>query len=373
PSPSPSPSGSPGRVTAPPATGALAANVNQDLDRISFTQLAAVSGTWVRGFYQMAEADHGSVASQPGPAKLLTAAAHGYGTVLNLKFQYSGAPIPVPGTPAMRTALARLDKVLAATMNTVDIVVIGNEPFFETRKADSGSPRINAFYEALALHAADYRQRRFGSRCRTQLYMGALTALHKPASRTAQTRRWMSFTAGTRSLAGVDIHPHVAAPSEAQQYVDYVLPWLRSDQRFLATEFSLVQLWKAHLGDRVDPGFAAAHGLRSGTPVWQAVRDDGARPFDGMKWNDFLLSNSWYADNRHFLTEQTARFRSTGKLAVAGYGITQDKSVVRNFGPDSTPWVFNSLFCPYTCQPEPNGQPAQNTTWCPEFRAAQRH
>jgi hypothetical protein len=368
---SPSASTSVSPVKAPPATAVLAANVNENLDHINFEQLRAVSATWVRGFYLMANADQGSVASQPGPAKLLTAATHGYGTVLNLKFQYGGVPIPVPGTPAMRTALTRLDKVLAATMNRVDIVAVGNEPFLEARAADSRSPRINAFYEALAQHAAQYRQSHFGSKCRTKIYMGALTHLDDPASQTAQTRRWMAFTAETQSIAGVDIHPHVGAPSGAQKYLDYVLPWLRADQRFLATEFSLVQLWKAHLSDPVDPHFAAAYGIQAGTPIWQIVKNTSEQPFTEKAWNAFLLSNSWYADSRTFLTEQMRRFRSTGKLAVAGYGITQGKSVVQNFGPQSHPWMFNSLFCPFTCRPEAGGLPAENTTWCPEFRADQ--
>lgn len=358
-------------VTAPPATGAIAANVNQDLTAINFAQLAALSATWIRGFYPMTNADQGNVATQPGPAKLLTAAAHGYGTVLNLKFQYAGTPMPVPGTPAMRTALSRMDKVLAATMNRVDIVVIGNEPFLEARKADSQSPRINAFYEALATHAAQYRERHCGANCRTQIYLGALTHLDDPTAQTAQTQRWMTFTANTPSLAGVDIHPHVGAPSGAQKYLDYVLPRLRADQRFLATEFSLVQLWKAHLKDPVDPQFAAANGLPAGTPIWQVVKETADHPFDQQTWNEFLLSNSWYADNRNYLTEQIERLRRTGKMAVAGYGITQDEQVVRKIGPDRNPWMFNSLFCPVTCRPVPGGLPAQNTTWCPEFRAAQ--
>lgn len=371
--PSPSASAAVSTVTAPPATGVLAANVNGDLARIDFEQLRAVSATWIRGFYVMTNADQGNVATQPGPAKLLTAAAHGYGTVLNLKFQYAKAPIPVPGTPAMQTALTRLDKVLAATMNRVAIVAIGNEPFLEARAADSRSPRINAFYEALAQHAAQYRQSHFGSKCRTKIYMGALTHLDDPASQTAETRRWMDFTAKTQSIAGTDIHPHVGAPSDAQKYLDYVLPWLRADQTFLATEFSLVHLWKAHLSDPVDPHFAAAHGIRAGTPIWQVIKNTSKQPFTENAWNAFLLSNSWFADNRTFLTGQMERFRGTGKLAVAGYGITQDKSVVQNLGPHSDPWMFNSLFCPFTCRPEAGGLPAENTTWCPEFRADQHH
>ncbi|GAB3964821.1 hypothetical protein GCM10029978_026170 [Actinoallomurus acanthiterrae] len=361
----------PGKVSAPPASGVLAANVNQALEKIDYAELKAVSGTWIRGFYVMAHADQENPATQPGLAKLLQAAAHGYGTVLTTKFQYQDKPIPTPGSPAMKTALARLDKVLAATMGKVDILTIGNEPFFETSQTDRTSPRINAFYEALALHAARYRQAHFGANCKTAIYMGALTALYRPGAQTTQTRRWMTFTAHTPSIAGVDIHPHVPSPAAAQKYLDYVLPFLRSDQKFLATEFSLVQLWKQHINDPVNPAFARSHAIPKGTPVWQVIKDATQHPFDEQKWNDFLLSNTWYADNKNFLTDQMQRFRNTGKLAVAAYGITQDAAMSTNFGPHSTPWVLNSLYCPYVCKPEPSGLPGQNRTWCRQFRALQ--
>jgi hypothetical protein len=293
--------------------------------------------------------------------------------VLTLKFQYQNQPIPTPGSPAMNTALAQLDKVLAVTMDKVDILAIGNEPFFETSKTDRATPRINAFYETLALRTAQYRRAQFGANSKTKIYMGALTALHRPGAETAQTRRWMTFTAQTSSIAGVDIHPHVPSPAAAQKYVDYVLPFLRSDQKFLATEFSLVQLWKQHMTDPVNPAFARSHGIANGTPVWQVIKDATQHPFDEQEWNNFLLSNSWYAANENFLTDQMRRFRSTGKLAVAGYGITQDTPMSKDFGPHKTPWVLNSLFCPNVCKPEPSGLPGRNRTWCRQFRALQQN
>jgi hypothetical protein len=359
-----------GEVNAPPASGVLAANVNEGLEKIDQAQLKAVSGTWIRGFYVMTNADKGDPATQTGFAKLLQAAAHGYGTVLTMKFQYQNKPIPAPDSPAMKTALARLDKVLAAAMGKVDILTVGNEPFFETKKSDRETPRINAFYEALAQHAAQYRQSHYGANCKTKIYMGALTGLHRPGSETAQTRRWMTFTARTPSIAGVDIHPHVPSPAAAQTYVDYVLPFLRSDQKFLATEFSLVQLWKQHMNDPVAPAFASGRGIANGTPVWQVIKDATRSPLDEQEWNDFLLSNSWFAANRDFLAEQMGRFRSTGKLAVAGYGITQAEPMSQ-FGQNSTPWVLNSVFCPDVCKPEPDGLPGRTLIWSSEFRALQ--
>jgi hypothetical protein len=367
----PDSSSAPGKVSAPPASGVLAANVNQSLEKIDYAELKAVSGTWIRGFYLMSDADQGNPATQTGFAKLLQATADGYGTVLTMKFQYRNQPMPTPGSPAMKTALARLDKVLAGAMGKVDILTVGNEPFFETSKTDRQTPRINAFYEALALHTANYRQAHFGANCKTKIYMGALTALYRPGAQTAQTRRWMTFTAHTSPIAGVDIHPHVPSPAAAQKYVDYVLPFLRSDQKFLATEFSLVQLWKQHMNDPVNTAFASSHGIAKGTSVWQVIKDATQHPFDEQEWNDFLLSNPWYAANKNFLTDQMRRFRDTGKLAVASYGITQDMAMSKDFGPHKTPWVLNSLFCPNVCKPELSGLPGRNRTWCRQFRALQ--
>jgi hypothetical protein len=143
--PSPGSSRSPGRVTAPPAQGVLAANYNQDFGLIDFSQLEAASASWLRGFYIMTDADKGHVADQSGIRKLLAAADRGYGTVLTLKFQYHknsttlNQPLPAPGSAAMRTALTELQKVLEVALGKVDIIVIGNEPFYETTKADRNS------------------------------------------------------------------------------------------------------------------------------------------------------------------------------------------------------------------------------------------
>lgn len=367
--PSPaSSSGSAGNVTAPPAQGVLAANYNQALGLIDFAQLRAASASWLRGFYILGEAGKASAADQqPGLKKLLAAADHGYGTVLTLKFQYQDQPLPASGSTAMRTPLAQLQNAIAAAMDKVDIIVIGNEPFYETTKPDRHSPRINEFYETLAQHAIAQR-----GHSRTQLYMGALNGIDEVGNQTPQTDRWVRFAARTPELAGVDIHPHVSSMADAKKYVDYVLARLRPDQHFLATEFSLVKLWKQHMKDPVDPGFASRYGIPSGTPVWQVLKDANQRRFSQEEWSDFLASTSWLQAHRDYLTRQMAAFRATGRLAVAGYGITQDKAGAANFNPDKTPWVLNSLFCPQMVQSGKGGLPGENPVWLPEFRAAQQ-
>lgn len=359
------------RVSAPPPVGVLGANVNQDLDATNFAELENVSATWLRGFYPMQNADQGNVANQPGMRKLGTAVDHGYGTVLNLKFKYDQG-LPAAGSGAMNLALARLDKVLAVVMGKVDILVLGNEPFFECGKQDRATPAINEFYEALAQHTIEYRHKHLGSSAKTQIYMGALTTLEHPQnSEVAQIARWLDFVKNNPSIAGTDCHPHVASLADGQKYLDYVLPRMRPDQKFLATEFSLVKLWKDHLKDPIPTEFADRYRMPRGTLVWQAVQDSIEHLFPQRKWNEFLLSSSWFADNQGCMSDMVAAFRNTGRCAVAAYGITQDAGAVKGFGPNKTPWVFNSIFCPLTVQKGADGLPGHNVTWIDEFRALQ--
>lgn len=359
------------RVSAPPPAGVLGANVNQDLDATNFAEMENVSATWLRGFYPMQNADQGTVADQPGMRKLTTAIEHGYGTVLNLKFKYDQG-LPAAGSGAMTLALERLDKVLAAIMGKVDIVVVGNEPFFECDKRDRATAAINEFYEALAQHTIDYRQKHLGSNGKTQVYMGALTALEHPqSSEIAQINRWLDFVKNNPSVAGTDCHPHVASLPDGRKYLDYILPRIRPDQKFLATEFSLVKLWKRHLKDSISIEFADHYRMPRGTPVWQVVQDSIEHPFAQRKWNDLLLSSPWFAGNKGCMSDMVAAFRNTGRCAVAAYGITQDTGAAKDFGPNKTPWVFNSIFCPLTIQKGADGLPGQNVTWMDEFRAVQ--
>jgi len=359
-------------VTAPSAAGVIGANFNNFPAIMSVAELRNVGATWVRGFYPMPGADQGGIAGQPVIAALLSAAGRGYGTVLSLKFPFNNAPIPVPGTPAMAAAQRRLDAVLPAVMGKVSIVVIGNEPFIECERADRDSTRLNAFYEAMAKQAIAYRAAHPATG-KTQLFMGALNHLDESAWRTAATERWMTYVRGTPAIAGTDIHPHLPAPGNGTQYLNYILPRMRPGQKFLATEFSLVLYFKNYLNDPVSASFAGRYHLKPGTRVYQLIQDALKSPFPQQKWTDFLAMSPWFADNKNFLTNQARQFRATGKLAVACYGLGQGDTIAAGkFVPGTTPWLLVSMFCQRTVQRAANGLPGQTTDWTSDFRALQR-
>jgi hypothetical protein len=362
------------QVTARAPHGVLGVNFNGDPRVMTFGQLTTARAKWVRGFFAMPDADKGEPPKAPAISTLLRAAERGYGTVLSLKFPYYpriGKPLPRPHDDAMHTELRRLNKVLPVVLDKVDILVIGNEPFIESPRADWNNGAVNAFYEALATHVIRYRAMRFPRGNKTTLYMGALTHLEDPQWTGRGTDRWMAHVRGTPEIAGTDIHPHVANLKSADAYLYYVLPRLGPDKRFLATEFSLIRQWENHLTDRVSREYADKYDIKQDTRVWQVIRRALANPFTQSRWHDFLSTSPWFDDNKHYLRDQTRRFRATGKLAVATYGVGQGIAGARDFGPDSKPWLLNSLFASRTVQKLPDGSPAPNYAWLSQFQALQ--
>ncbi|MGP3972631.1 hypothetical protein ACTWQF_01110 [Streptomyces sp. 8N114] len=351
--------------------GALGANFNEDAASVTFSELRNLATGWLRGFVPLRKLP-GDAAEQPAVKKLLTAHHDGYGTVLSLKFPFNHRSLPEPGSAAMAVQLSRVDKVLDTVLDTVDILAIGNEPFIESLPEDRRSGALNKFYEEVAAHVIAYRKKHFPRGCRTRLYMGALNHLDNPEKRTEATERWLSFTRSTPQIDGVDIHPHVSSPQGVQAYLDYVLPRLREDQKFLVTEFSLVQLWKQHLDDPVPARFARKYRLPQDTPVWKLIRDALEDPVPEEKWRDFLSMSPWFESHKHFLRNQVRKFRHTGRLAVATYGVTQAAAMARDFGPHKQPWLLNSLFSNRTVEQSRDGLPARTYGFFDDFRALQR-
>lgn len=352
-------------------SGALGANFNEDPSTMDFSMLEGLSAGWLRGFVPMPEIDETAAGQQAAIKALLSAHDKGYGTVLSLKFPYNHRPMPAVDSADMDAELARVDKVLDAAMGKADILAMANEPFIESLEKDHHGT-LNAFYEKVARHVIAYRRKHFGEHCRTRLYMGSLNHLDKPDWRTPATDRWMEFTRKTPEIEGVDIHPHVAAIEDSQKYLDYILPRLRHDQKFLVTEFSLVLWWQQHMRDTIPAEFARRYELPADTKVWQVIRQATERPFPQRKWQDFLSMSPWFETHKHYLRNQMRKFRDTGQLAVATYGVAQAPAMVKDFGPGKQPWLLNSLYSNLTVEEGDGGTPARSYGFFDDFRALQR-
>ncbi|MGN6279932.1 MAG: hypothetical protein ACTHM8_14590 [Sphingomonas sp.] len=351
-----------------PLDGALGANFNEHYEDVDFAQLHRANDHWIRGFLTMPQVDPANPGAHPAVATTLDAERHGFQTILTFDWPMQKTGIPKVGSPAFVRAMRKLDAVLPLVMGKADILEIGNEPFIESMKSEQDK-RLNDFYEAMAKRVIAYRAAHCPGACRTRLFMGALNQMWNPAWRTATTDRWLQFVRETPEIAGVDIHPHVHTFNQSKAFLDYVLPRMRPDQKFIATEFSLVWYWKKHLGDKVSASFAERYGMSAQTPMWQAIDDAITKPFPQAKWNDLLTASPWFATQHNYLTDQMAMFRQTGRLAVATYGFKQGSSMTHHFDAQSVPWLLNSVIASRTVQAPADGRDPTNPYWYDEFRA----
>lgn len=352
------------------AQSALGANYNEHFEDVDYRDIDKAQAKWVRLFLPMPQVDregaaHGAIRT------ILDAGGRGYKTILTLKFPYNRVAFPKVDSPAYAKDMARLDAVLPAIMGKVDIIVIGNEPYIESRPQDWNA-NFNAYYEALAKRAIAYRTQNCKD-CRTHLYMGALNRLDQKENRNPSTERWMEFVKTTPELDGVNIHPHVPTLEASKAFLDFILPRMRPEQKFLVTEFSLIWWWKANLKTPAPAAFTAKYGAAPNSQSWQIIKAALETPFSKPQWDEFLSQSQWFESRKHYLRNQMTMFRDTGRLAVATYGFKQGSSMVQNFGPDSTPWLLNSIYAGRTVKPNPDGSAAFNYAWIDDFKALQKN
>jgi hypothetical protein len=352
------------------AQSALGANYNESLTTIDRGELQGVRTQWLRGFVDMHLMNGEHPDQDRNVQAILKARQDGFKTILSLKWNYHKLDFPAPGTPELTAELQRLDRLLQAVMGKVDILVIGNEPFIET-KPDQADQRLNVFYETLANAVIDYRKAHGGTASPTKLYMGALNRLDLPAKRTPAVDRMLRFIASKPELAGVDLHPHLPTLDANRVMLDYALKRIRPDQTFLATEFSLVWYWKKHLTDTVSADFTKKYGFAPDTKVYQVVAVAAKEPMPYEKWEYFLQHEPWYMAQQHFIADAMKLYKGTGRLAVATYGIRQAWNGRRPFLATTDPWILNSVYASATVQRNPDGSAHGNFPWADEFRQIQ--
>src|SRR3546814_3621037 len=97
-------------------------------------ELDSAGAKWIRLFLPMPQVDRG--AAEHGAIRTtLEAGARGYKTIFTLKWPQNDRDFPKAGSAAFAREIARLDAVLPLVMGKADILVIGNEPYFEIGRA----------------------------------------------------------------------------------------------------------------------------------------------------------------------------------------------------------------------------------------------
>jgi hypothetical protein len=347
--------------------GTLGVNYNGLFDQLDANDLSRCEATTIRGFVDYYAFKNGvrDIYTDPSLQSLHSAHLAGYRTVVNLKFDLSNLDFPTTQA-GIDSELNYLTTLLAAIYPDCDLLVVGNEPFIESKTTERDSNLVNYYTSAAQVVKAfkDTQTRKI------PLYIGAFNNLWLTSWQTQATAGLIAFAYNTPWIAGIDLHIHQSSLTDIDGVFSYVNPRIRTGQKILITEFSLKDLWKQHNTDPIPTILVTQYGRPASWEVYQYLNYTISNPVTRPEWVDFLSNSSWFETNKHYLTSAWAKFIANPHFEIATYGIYQNPPAT--FTATTDPWIINPLFVNATVIPNPTtGYNQINYTFFDDFVALQ--
>lgn len=289
---------------------------------------------------------------------------------------------PDLSTPDGATAVGHMVSAIFNILTTndrgagVDIVVTGNEPMFEIQP--NSNPITASNYAKYLNHlVGQLAALRASNNWPYQIYVGALNSpLAPPPAANLIAPAILGVASTNTNVAGIDLHEHVASPSEVTADINYVksqmtnrtTPW-----NIISTEFSIIRCLETNMttpmvgtgGNLAQYINATISNAAAGTPVTPAA---------------FLATfqqQPWYPAN--WFNQMMSAFQSERVYAVT-YGFDEPprypwtNNYVRTNVNNIQPWVllpvYNATLFGRVTNGPGAGVPVTNPLSAPGFQAA---
>jgi hypothetical protein len=123
-------------VSFPSPASELGVNYNGVARAYSRPDVALTEAKWVRAFVdvrKLQQSGAGAIMSDPDLDAIVRMHDDGSKIILNLKFDFADAPFPSdPTSPDFLALRAFTTELLKRVFPSIDIIVVGNEPFIES-------------------------------------------------------------------------------------------------------------------------------------------------------------------------------------------------------------------------------------------------
>lgn len=342
-------------------------NVNGQYNLMKFENVDRSGTAWVRGFLDFFQLypDEGNLDSDQRILNYIELKQKGYKNILSIKWNFSNASFPEPGSNEMEDYKSYLRKLLQKVWPYTDIIVAGNEPFIESKRDERGD-KLVTFYKEIANEIHDFRE----SNSRDiPIYIGAFNNLYLEGWRTSGVNNLLGFAQNTPWIAGADAHIHHADIAQIDDFLDYMKYRIREDQRLLITEFSLKDHFRSKMDETIPEEFASKYSWDPATQNYEyldsALKDNVPR----QEWVDFLSMSYWFENRKRYLWNAYQRFKNNEKFHIANYALRQSYPFNKDFTVNTTPWILNGLFVNRTVQADPEtGQDQFNYAWIDDFQ-----
>src|SRR5690606_16122538 len=166
--------------------------------------------------------------------------------ILNIKWRFHNEPFPDPESAEMQEYIKFLGKILNKFWNKLDVIVVGNEPFIESRSIDRDVHLVN-FYKKMTEAVVQYR----GNRKFIPIYIGAFDNIYLQENRRKGFIDLMAYAKSNAEVEGVTVHAHHSTIEELRFSIEYTSDHIREDQKIIITEYSLMKHWRSKSGETV--------------------------------------------------------------------------------------------------------------------------
>ena len=364
-------------------TPVLGANLNgrprRLLNRLEL--IDASDTTWVRAFLDVRAKRDGGVSPERDPDVLAlrqAARERGCKLIVSLKWDFKAnwgdkKPMRVPPADSRdeRELCRCAVRYLAAVGAPVDVVVLGNEPMWETLPADIGvadSPllRFTRTVKEYLVRHGDHGDPRY--------LVGAFNRIHDDAVRERRfghfCREAFEMVREDEDVDGVDLHLHYDGLGEAEEMLAVARDEL-PDGTLTVTEFSPVLRYARHVHDPLSASaaggrFARERGLPPEMTAVEYFEDAKRSPRTPEELAEFYDAMPWY--NVEHVEDVYALFSEFG-VSVGTFGLLQGRGM-RNedWTAGWEPFHINFLFQPALLRADRGVEHAAHPHYVDDYR-----
>lgn len=356
----------------------IGVNVNGQFDLMKDENLERSETTWVRGFIDIFQLypEVSKLNTDPRMKEYLKLKDKGYQTILNIKWNFTGKSFPATGSQEIKDYKKYLRKFLGKVWKQTDIIVIGNEPFIES-KPEERDQRLVEFYKEIANEVNNFKKGQGdgvgnGKGIKeVPIYLGAFNNLYLNEWRTQAVEDLLAFAEEKNWISGIDLHIHHSAINQVNQAMDYVNDKIRNNQKILITEYSLMKHWRFKMGENIPENFAENYERDVNEKNFQYIDYALKNQVSHQEWVDFLSESYWFENRTRYLWNSYQRMRSYDKFHIGTYALRQSFPFNRDFTNATDPWILNGLFANRTVTLNNEGLEQFNYAWIDDFKAIQ--
>jgi len=360
----------------------IGANFNENIENIAPALLSKAEVKWVRAFvniprYFLTVDKNGGItgvnkkAIQNFDTSPLTN-LKGYKIILSLKLDFKFKNIGAPAENSMEeTYLLNAIKLFLTEKNLgdkINILVVGNEPMWETPKEDA--KKLGAITNKIITLSNDLK---ISQNWNYEIFTGALNRVSELQKNDIVTEI-IKITKENPLVDGIDLHIHTNELIKANDDPAYIRNEAKITKKIICTEFSIVRLFEAYSNESLG-NWGTQNGYPSDMKLYEWLNLVQQKAIDKTPIKpeilmDYFNSQSWYPKQwfNAFLTS----FKKNN-VSIATYGLQntlKDKPKILNA--KSPLWILNFVYNGGVLGNDNSGVGNKNPLVYPEFKASKK-